>query len=87
MPLPGRPPSINLIQSLVDRLLEDESWQAQFSDEERSVWINAAGAYLRLQLREGLDLELAYARVLRMLQAAKGNGQSGPKTRFALPAL
>jgi hypothetical protein len=51
-------------------VLEDESWQAAFTDDERTLWSNAAGAYFRHLAYSRRSPRAQLGRVLAMLRAA-----------------
>lgn len=55
----------------VELLIEDESWQGEFTDDERAIWLHAAGAHFRLSARNGRDLAREYRRVLLILKGAR----------------
>jgi hypothetical protein len=58
----------NELSLLTTRLLEDESWQIG-EDEERRIKLSFALAWLKHAHHEGKDLEVMYARIIKMLRA------------------
>lgn len=57
------------IEYCISAILDDESWQGSFTDDERRIWLNAASAFIRHTAYCGRSPRAQLPRVLRMLRA------------------
>ena len=60
----------DLIEQLMERLAEDESWQGNLTDEERKAALNWARVQLRTQVSEWLTAMRARLRTLGALMSS-----------------